>query len=60
LQKVANKRKVKTLFQLISSTAQSDSLRIIIAIASINKWNLKQLNIKAAYLNTDINEIILC
>jgi len=41
-----------------SPTAQSDSLRITIAIASINKWNLKQLDIKAAYLNADLNETI--
>jgi len=27
-------------------------------MASLNKWNLKQLDIKAAYLNVDINETI--
>ena len=41
-----------------SPTAQYDSLWITIAIASINKWNLKQLDIKAAYLNADLNETI--
>ena len=33
-------------------------MRITIAIASLNKWNLKQLDIKAAYLNADLNEKI--
>jgi len=41
-----------------SPTAQYDSLWITIAIASINKWNLKQLDIKAAYLNADLNDTI--
>ena len=31
-----------------SPTAHSDSLRITIVIASINTWNLKQLNIKSS------------
>jgi len=45
---------VKILFQYNLPTAQSDNLRITIAIASINKWNSKQLDIKAAYLNAEL------
>jgi len=48
----------KDFISTYSPTAQSDSLRITIAIASLNKWNLKQLDIKAAYLNADLNEKI--
>ena len=52
--KVVNRKKVKILFQYNLPTAQSDNLRITIAIASINKWNSKQLDIKAAYLNAEL------
>jgi len=34
-----------------SLTIQADNLRLTVAIASLNKWNLKQLDIKAVYLN---------
>ena len=52
--KVVNRKKVKILFQYNLPTAQSDNLRITIAISSINKWNSKQLDIKAAYLNAEL------
>jgi len=41
-----------------SLTIQADSLRLTVAIASLNEWNLKQLDIKAAYLNADLEEKI--
>jgi len=41
-----------------SSTIQADSLRLTVAIASLNEWSLKQLDIKAAYLNADLEEKI--
>ena len=47
--------KSEVFISIYSPTAQSDSLKITIAIASINKWNLKQLDIKAAYLNVELN-----
>jgi len=48
----------KDFFSTLTPTAQSESLRISIAITSINKWKLRQLDIKAAYLNADLNETI--
>jgi hypothetical protein len=39
-----------------SPTIQTDSLRLTVAIASLNEWNLRQLNIKVAYLNEDLEE----
>jgi len=41
-----------------SPTVQEDSLRLIVAIASKFNWDLKQLDIKAAYLNADLEEKI--
>ena len=61
LKKLDQQQKQKegeSFISIYSPTSQSDSLRITIAVASINKWNLKQLNIKAAYLNVDLNETI--
>ena len=61
LKKLDQQQKQKegeSFISIYSPTSQSDSLRITIAIASINKWNLKQLDIKAAYLNADLNETI--
>lgn len=37
----------------------AESIRIVINIASSYKWNLKQLDIKAAYLNTDLKEKVM-
>lgn len=48
--------KYKEFNDTYSPTVQADSLRITIAIAAINKWNIKQLDIKAAYLNADLDE----
>jgi len=39
-------------------TAQADTLRITIAVAAIRKWNIKQLDIQAAYLNAKLKEKI--
>jgi len=58
LLKVANRQKEKIFFSTYTPSAQSESLRISIAITSINKWKLRQLDIKAAYLNADLNETI--
>ena len=33
-------------------------MRLVIAIASLHKWNIQQLDIKAAYLNAPLNEEI--
>jgi len=41
-----------------SPTVQADSLRLTVAIASKFNWDLKQLDIKAAYLNADLEEKI--
>ena len=41
-----------------SLTVQADSLRLTIAFASKFNWDLKQLDIKAAYLNADFGEKI--
>ena len=41
-----------------SPTVQADGLRITIAIAARYHWNLKQLDIKAAYLNAKLKEKI--
>ena len=48
----------KDFFSTYTPIAQSEDLRISIAMNSINKWNLRQLDIKAAYLNADPNETI--
>ena len=41
-----------------SPTIQADSLRLRVTIASLNEWNLKHLNIKAAYLYADLEKKI--
>ena len=41
-----------------SPTVQADSLRITIAKAARYNWNLKKLDIKAAYLNAKLKEKI--
>jgi len=41
-----------------SPTVQANSLRLTLAIASKFNWDLKQLDIKAAYLNADLEEKI--
>ena len=41
-----------------SPTIQADSLRLTVAIATLNEWRIKQLDIKAAYLNADLEEKI--
>jgi len=41
-----------------SPTVQADSLRLTVAIASKYNWKLKQMDIKAAYLNADLEENI--
>jgi len=41
-----------------SPTIEADSLRITISIASQYKWNLRQMDIKAAYLNAKLEEEI--
>eukprot|EP00833_Pecoramyces_ruminatium_P017127 jgi/Orpsp1_1/1191159/evm.model.d7180000083873.1 len=41
-----------------SPTVQSDSLRITVAKAAMKKWKLKQIDIKAAYLNAKLEEKI--
>jgi len=45
-------------FNTYSPTALADSLRITIAVAAIKKWNLKQIDIQAAYLNASLEEKI--
>jgi len=37
-----------------------DSFRLTIAITSIYKWDLRQINIKAAYLNANLDKKNLC
>jgi len=39
-----------------SPTIQADSLRLTVAIAAINNWKLRQMDIKAAYLNAELEE----
>jgi len=41
-----------------SPTVQADSLRLTVAIAANLNWNLKQLDIKAAYLNAKLDHEI--
>jgi len=41
-----------------SPTIQADSLRLTVAIAAINNWKLRQMDIKAAYLNAELEEKI--
>ena len=53
-QQVAGENFIETY----SPTVQADSLRLTIAIASEFNWDLKQLDIKAAYLNADLEEKI--
>jgi len=48
----------KYFFSTYTPTAQSESLKISIAITSIHKWKLRQLDIKAVYLNAGLNETI--
>ena len=50
----SSREKVLTIHQHI----EADSLRITIAIASQYKWNLRQMDIKAAYLNAKLEEEI--
>jgi len=39
-------------------TIEMDSFRLTISIASIYKWDLRQIDIKAACLNTNLDEKI--
>jgi len=48
----------QNFIETYSPTVQVDSLRLSVAIASLNEWNLKQLDIKAAYLNANLEEKI--
>jgi len=41
-----------------SPTVQADSLRLTVAITSEFNWDLKQLDIKDAYLNPDLEKKI--
>lgn len=41
-----------------SPTLNSDSLKLIICLASKYKWNIHQLDIKSAYLNADLDKTI--
>ena len=43
-----------------SPTIEVDSFRLIIAIASIYIQDLRQIDIKAAYLNANLDEKNLC
>lgn len=45
-------------FDTYSPTLKQDSLRIIIAIASQNRFQIKQIDINSAYLNADLKEDI--
>ena len=51
---VSNKYMGKILLKHIHQQFKPDSLRLIVGIASLNEWNLKQLDIKAVYLNADL------
>ena len=48
----------KDFIDTYSPTLQADSFRLTIAIASIKKWRIIQIDIKAAYLNAKLNEKI--
>ena len=41
-----------------SPTLNSDSIKLIIALAAKLKWNIHQLDIKAAYLNANLDKVI--
>ena len=43
---------------IYSPTIQVDSLRLTTATVSPNSWNIKQLDFRAAYLNTDLDKEI--
>ena len=40
-----------------SATLSVESMRLVIAIASLHKWNIQQLDIKATYLNAPLNNL---
>jgi hypothetical protein len=48
----------KDFIETYSPTVQADSLRLTVAISSKFNWDLKQLDIKAAYLNANLEEKI--
>eukprot|EP00833_Pecoramyces_ruminatium_P010518 jgi/Orpsp1_1/1184550/evm.model.c7180000089992.1 len=48
----------KDFLETYSPTVEADSLRLTVGIASMYNWNLRQIDIKAAYLNTDLDNKI--
>eukprot|EP00833_Pecoramyces_ruminatium_P014789 jgi/Orpsp1_1/1188821/evm.model.d7180000067435.1 len=56
--KGCQQKKGKDFMKTYSPTVQADSLRLTVGIASIYHWNLRQLDIKAAYLNADLDKKI--
>ena len=55
---VSNKYQGKILLKHIHQQFKPAVSDLTVAIASLNEWCLKQLNIKAAYLNADLEEKI--
>ncbi|KAI0993402.1 hypothetical protein K3495_g14782, partial [Podosphaera aphanis] len=45
-------------FDTYSPTLRMDSLRILLAVATFNDWEIDQVDVKTAYLEGDLDEVI--